>query len=721
MSIPPPPPPLPPHPEIRYHPYEYGASPPAPSQYHGSPAPPSPYNAPYNPYGGGQPPASYSSGGLGPNVYNSPPPSSYNAAPPPQADYRVTSPMPAPRPQGPAIPLLNTPPPPQQPAMASQSYGGMSGFAGGFALSSSHGNVAGAGGEDVMASIRRVGSMTGGYAQPQQPPAGLQPAASSDTAPPLPTVKDLTAASPSTPAGQMAWCRDAVFLIERGTPHAQSLQNRANSLLSSLAVSNPEAVYLRACISASANPRQAFRDFEASARAGCHMAWFRLGRDYEQFGDNQHAKECFERGVRVGVNSCSYRMGMAYLLGQLDVNQDPVKAMDLLKRAAAGATMYTPEPAYVYALLLMSEFTAPAPHTLPQVPLPPNPLLTAKPYLVKAAQLHFPPAQYKLAHAHEFATYPFSYDALLSVEYYSKASQAGEREADMALSKWFLCGAEGAFERDESLARVFAERAAGELASAMFAMGYYDEVGVGGPVDLVKARVWYTKAYEQGNADAGERLKALKHERVMGDTLVRTRTKARMKAHNGPQQPQGPGRDVVGMLRKNTLEMTPPMPSLPQQPMPPMAHQPMPPMQHTMSPIPQQPMPPMASQPVQQQMPGRNRYSLTDPGAGAPRPHSQSPSRPQAGRMPSGQVPQVSPRPPAAGGSPGSSHAKLPSGAPNSRPSTAASNPSGRIPAGVMNTPQPAGSGPPKRPGPTTFAEMGFQGGKAEEEKCTVM
>lgn len=28
----------------------------------------------------------------------------------------------------------------------------------------------------------------------------------------------------------------------------------------------------------------------------------------------------------------------------------------------------------------------------------------------------------------------------------------------MALSKWFLCGAEGAFEKDENLAYVFAEK-----------------------------------------------------------------------------------------------------------------------------------------------------------------------------------------------------------------------------------------------------------------------
>lgn len=40
----------------------------------------------------------------------------------------------------------------------------------------------------------------------------------------------------------------------------------------------------------------------------------------------------------------------------------------------------------------------------------------------------------------------------------SLASQQGEAEADMALSKWFLCGAEGAFEKDENLAYVFAEK-----------------------------------------------------------------------------------------------------------------------------------------------------------------------------------------------------------------------------------------------------------------------
>lgn len=64
----------------------------------------------------------------------------------------------------------------------------------------------------------------------------------------------------------------------------------------------------------------------------------------------------------------------------------------------------------------------------------------------------------------------------------------------MALSKWFLCGAEGAFEKDEGLAVVFAEKAARKgLPSAEFAMGYYCEVGIGVSKDVQRARGWYEK------------------------------------------------------------------------------------------------------------------------------------------------------------------------------------------------------------------------------------
>lgn len=112
----------------------------------------------------------------------------------------------------------------------------------------------------------------------------------------------------------------------------------------------------------------------------------------------------------------------------------------------------------------------------------------------RAAYLNFAPAQYKCGWSYEYAQLDCPFDPLLSVQYYSLASQGGEIEADMALSKWFLCGAEGCFEKNEGLAFTFAEKAARKgLASAEFALAYYHEVGVGTEKNIEVARKWYRK------------------------------------------------------------------------------------------------------------------------------------------------------------------------------------------------------------------------------------
>ena len=190
-------------------------------------------------------------------------------------------------------------------------------------------------------------------------------------------------------------------------------------------------------------------------------------------------------------------MGIAHLLGQLGLPVRPAIALPLLQSAATLATIQLAQPAYVYGLLLLGEFSsAVVPPLYFAAVLPPgiSPQLEARRHLERAAYLNFSPAQYKLGHAYEFAEPPFPFDPLLSVQYYSLASQQGEVEADMALSKWFVCGAEDAFEKDEPLAYTFAERAARKgLPSAEFAVGYYAEVGVGRPKDVDAARRWYQK------------------------------------------------------------------------------------------------------------------------------------------------------------------------------------------------------------------------------------
>ncbi|KAF9029962.1 hypothetical protein BJ165DRAFT_1378429 [Panaeolus papilionaceus] len=632
--------------------------------------------------------------------------------------------------------------------------------------------------------------------QPQSAPAGPIPApapgvvAASGTGAaglpsltaPLPNLTQLDQActaiqSPThDPALKIAWCRDILFLVERARdpPGPQSdppvgaiaIADPVLKRLSGVAVQMvlgmasqggaqgqgggklaphvAEAIYHRAMLTATGafpqlighNPRTAFRDFEAAARGGYPAAWFRLGRDYENFNDHAHAKECFERGVRYGVESCIYRMGMAHLLGQLSLPPNPTLALPLLHRSATLASLNCPQPAYVFSLLLSSSFTSLPTPLLPTafapfIPAGSSPTLEARKHLERAAYLHFGAAQYKIGHAYEFAEPPWGFDPVLSVMYYELASRAGEAEADMALSKWFLCGSTGAatggdpssttggFEKDEGLALVFAEKAARKgLASAEFAMGYYAEVGVGQGRDLEGAVRWYKKAAAQGNTDAADRLTALsspsatalsrqEHDTITEAKLTRRRTQAALKSQTQPLSPpwegktfpsmqqlstegrtatQGAGQNrrndgrlVVDVIRKNSMAagyVPPAQPPFPQ---------------------------PHSAAPSQGGGGGQGRrYDWSDP---------------QTPVSASSLV-----QPPRRSESPG----RLP-GVPGGKPVTGAGIGANPIPAphaahagvtgGGGGTPGGAGGG--KKP--QTFAEMGFHGAKADEKECVIM
>ena len=202
--------------------------------------------------------------------------------------------------------------------------------------------------QDVSQSIANLSLVSPPPALPSAqnpPPQMASPQPISSISAPLPQLAQLESATPVVtspnhdPALKIAWCRDIFFLVERQrhevvTPSTDPIVGPVNindpalARLAPLAVQMvlqlssqqpmvpyvAEAIYWRAMLAASGgfpaqvkqNPRVAFRDFEAAARAGHGPAWFRLGRDYENFNDHTHAKDCFERGVKLGVESCLY-------------------------------------------------------------------------------------------------------------------------------------------------------------------------------------------------------------------------------------------------------------------------------------------------------------------------------------------------------------------------------------------------------------------------------
>ena len=203
---------------------------------------------------------------------------------------------------------------------------------------------------------------------------------------------------------------------------------------------------------------------------------------------------------------CLYRIGMAYLLGQLGFEIDLNRALSYLELAASRSDLDTPQPGYVLGMVRAGEFEG---VQLGRIPVD---LEFAKENIERSAFLGFGPAQLKMVslsylppptktdnlttqgQSYELAQLNCPFDPLLSVQYYALASQNGEVDADLGLSKWYLCGSEGHFEKNENLALTFAEKAAKKgLPSAEFAIGYYREVGIGGIRDVAEAMQWYAK------------------------------------------------------------------------------------------------------------------------------------------------------------------------------------------------------------------------------------
>ena len=136
----------------------------------------------------------------------------------------------------------------------------------------------------------------------------------------------------------------------------------------------------------------------------------------------------------------------------------------------------------------------------------------------KAAELGYAPSQYKIGSCYEYGQLGLPIDPKESIKWYQQAAEKGYPDAELALSGWFLTGAEGVLPQSDTEAYLWARRAAEQgLAKAQYAVGYYSENGVGVRADVEEARRWYAKAAGQGNARAVQRLNELKKMVRSGD------------------------------------------------------------------------------------------------------------------------------------------------------------------------------------------------------------
>ncbi|KAF8079209.1 HCP-like protein [Lyophyllum atratum] len=193
-----------------------------------------------------------------------------------------------------------------------------------------------------------------------------------------------------------------------------------------------------------------------------------------------------------------YRIGIAELNGELGQSRSPKEGVKWLKRSAEHATAEFPHALHELALLHERGIE--------------NVLFVDFEYstelLAQAAELGYAPSAYRLGECYEYGKMGCPQDAALSIHYYNIAAQQNHRDACFALTAWYLVGSPGVLPQSDTEAFLWAQKAAeGGLAKAMYAVGYFLEVGIGTPANMPEAVQWYKRAVEKGDKRAGQRLK----------------------------------------------------------------------------------------------------------------------------------------------------------------------------------------------------------------------
>ncbi|KAK5131012.1 hypothetical protein LTR16_001115 [Cryomyces antarcticus] len=266
--------------------------------------------------------------------------------------------------------------------------------------------------------------------------------------------------------------------------------------------------------------KEAFVLYQAAAKAGHAPSAYRTAvcceMGPEEGGgtrkDPQKAVQWYTRAASLGDPPAMYKIGMIQLKGLLGQPRNLSVAVSWLKRAAERADAENPHALHELGLL----YSSPPPHSGPEKDQIVVDEKEANRLFHEAANLGYKFSQFQLGHAYEYGLLGCPINARSSIGWYSKAAAQGEHQSELALSGWYLTGSEGVLEHSDTEAYLWARKAAsaegsGQAAGkAMFAMGYFTEVGIGCRADLNEAKRWYGRAAAYKFPKAQERLEELK-------------------------------------------------------------------------------------------------------------------------------------------------------------------------------------------------------------------
>ena len=262
----------------------------------------------------------------------------------------------------------------------------------------------------------------------------------------------------------------------------------------------PEAMfYLADChgqgkLGLAVDPREAFSLYQSAAKLNHPQSAYRVAgcceMGAEEGGgtrrDPLKAMQWYKRAATLADTPAMYKMGMIQLKGLLGQPKNPREALSWLKRAAERADEDNPHALHELGLLYESA-------------APNDAIIRDENYsrqlFTQAAELGYKYSQFRLGSAYEYGMLGCPVDARQSIAWYSRGAAQGEHQSELALSGWYLTGAEGLIQQSDAEAYLWARKAASSgLAKAEYAMGYFTEVGIGAPANLEEAKRWYWRA-----------------------------------------------------------------------------------------------------------------------------------------------------------------------------------------------------------------------------------
>jgi TPR repeat protein len=242
--------------------------------------------------------------------------------------------------------------------------------------------------------------------------------------------------------------------------------------------------------------KEAFTLYQSAAKGGHAASAYRTAvcceMGHEEGGgtkrDPLKAVQWYRRAAALGDTPALYKMGMILLKGLLGQQKNFGEAINMLKRAADRADRDNPHALHELALIYEAQTGN-------------ERIIRDETYALQlfhqAADLGYKFSQFRLGQAYEYGLLGCSIDARTSIAWYTKAAAQEEHQSELALSGWYLTGTSGILEQSDTEAYLWARKAAcaePPLPKALFAMGYFTEVGIGCPRSLDEAKRWYGRA-----------------------------------------------------------------------------------------------------------------------------------------------------------------------------------------------------------------------------------